>query len=1388
MDDDARRLELSPSLRQLCHPDLEPLFWLPERRGSFSAWWGHVPFAQWIMRAARPRVMVELGTHHGVSYAAFCNAVVRCQLNTQCFAVDTWKGDAHTSRYDETVYQEFSAYHDQRFAAFSTLLRRTFDEALECIDNGSVDLLHIDGMHTYDAVQHDFNNWLPKLSDRGVVLFHDIDVHHDDFGVWRLWHELRQQHPHFEFHHCYGLGVLAVGKEAPEAVTELCAINDREEGAALRGRVAVIGDRWIGDIREHDLHIRLAGEQQARAAAEAARGVAEAARVRAEAALAESEAALAESEAAVAEAKAAHADAEARARTGNADADRRRAALEQLQSHRTALEQTITNLREKNRRLSSSTDVYERQLRMIQESTTWQATAVLRSFGARLPAPARHYLRRLAKVAWWAATPHRTAARLRFLRQRHRDTASSTVPAAPPPSAEPLPSLSSEGHDSCFRLIYVSGEPDTPGHQYRVARPMAAAATLGAQAEWMTVEEIPARLAEIETADAVVFWRAPWDEHVKLAVDSARRCGAKIAFDVDDLMVDPELAQVAAIDGIRTRHLNEDLVRDHFSRMRATMAAADLCIATTEELAAHMRNAFKPTIVLPNGFDHATLATSRLAARRRLTAEPGDGLVRIGYAGGSHTHQRDFALCADAIAEILREHSECRLVAFRNSHGSAALLDVREFTALRDVEESIEWRNFVPLEQLPSEIASFDINLAPVEAGNAFCEAKSELKFFEAALAGVVTVASPIGPFRRAIRHGETGFLAETPSEWKDTISKLVADPLLRQRIAAAARRDVLFRFGPERRTQSMALLLDLLRGGPAAAQAFEIDILRRRAPQAPLPSVPEHEVIFQRDHLRSAQVTVVVPLYNYAAHIGEALDSVAAQTIPELDLVVIDDCSTDDSLSIALSWARANAHRFNRISILRNRGNCGLGLTRNAGFDVAETPFVLPLDADNRLLPSCAAACLETIQRTGAAFAYPLIKTFGLVDELRGVEEYDPVRLSNANYIDAMALVSKAAWAAVGGYDHVRTGWEDFDLWCNLAERGLRGQRVPGGPLAEYRVHSRSMIEFAKAHPETFRPMMDRLERRHPWLNLVFPLPLPPRPSEDQVSSATGGTDDRRLMRLLSILRCPDTGGKLQLAPNRDALVTEDGSRRWPLVLGRPVLFPGMRQPEIISDGHLSNPMPDSALAIIRGTPGLVLHLSAGGTAQQFDNVIEAEAAVFRHTDLVSDVHHLPFDDGTFEAVITLNAFEHYRDPWQAAREIYRVLRPGGRALVRTAFLQPLHEAPWHFYNCTRYGLEAWFEAFETEMLHVSDNFHAGYSLSWLASECELALRGRLSGDAADAFLAAPLERLVSLWRTGEETMRDNDSLWNNLRALPQDVQESIGAGFEYVGRRPWQ
>src|SRR6266478_5897276 len=130
-------------LASLADPALEPLFWRAERVGATSAWWRHVPFAHWIVCAAQPAVLVELGTHAGVSYSAFCQAVQRTGLPTRCHAVDTWQGDEHAGRYEDAVFDEFRSYHDAHFSRFSTLIRSTFDDALGQLEAGSIDLLHI---------------------------------------------------------------------------------------------------------------------------------------------------------------------------------------------------------------------------------------------------------------------------------------------------------------------------------------------------------------------------------------------------------------------------------------------------------------------------------------------------------------------------------------------------------------------------------------------------------------------------------------------------------------------------------------------------------------------------------------------------------------------------------------------------------------------------------------------------------------------------------------------------------------------------------------------------------------------------------------------------------------------------------------------------------------------------------------------------------------------------------------------------------------------------------------------------------------------------------------------------------------------------------------------
>jgi glycosyltransferase involved in cell wall biosynthesis len=232
--------------------EVDSLFWVPTRLGQMSAWWGHVPFAHWLVATTQPKLIVELGTHNGVSYSAFCEAAQRTGAASRAYAVDTWQGDEHAGLYEDHVFQNFSAFNKTHYASFSELMRMTFDEAALYFADGSIDLLHIDGLHTYEAVRHDFETWLPKMSTRGVVLFHDVGVRERDFGVWKFWNELQETYPAFEFTHSFGLGVLAVGAEAPQAVLDLCALKDPVV-SILRERIAQLGARWIVAERERDL-------------------------------------------------------------------------------------------------------------------------------------------------------------------------------------------------------------------------------------------------------------------------------------------------------------------------------------------------------------------------------------------------------------------------------------------------------------------------------------------------------------------------------------------------------------------------------------------------------------------------------------------------------------------------------------------------------------------------------------------------------------------------------------------------------------------------------------------------------------------------------------------------------------------------------------------------------------------------------------------------------------------------------------------------------------------------------------------------------------------------------------------------------------------------------
>ena len=1110
------------ALDRLLDPALDAVFARPARLGVDSAWYGHLPFASWLIRVLQPGLLVELGTHAGVSYAGFCEAVARCGLPTRCFAVDDWTGDEHAGFYGKTVFDELRAFHDSRYGGFSRLLRMRFDEALPGFADGSIDLLHIDGRHRLGDVSGDYLSWLPKLSPRAVVLFHDTNVRERGFGVWQFWAELRRAHPSFEFLHGHGLGIVAPGTAPPAVLNPLFSLDDAAT-ARLRDRFALLGERWEA---EYGRVLDRRGQHLLAERADAAASLTDAL-----------DSARADGNAQRAEAAATH-DALRALRTrhdrlrddlAHSKADRHRLTL-QADAIRTACESTEAQ----RVQASAGLETALRQLAAARSSAIETAHAMQRE---REEAGQQHALLRqdlaaardalsirqeeilarenaLAELrrssSWRLTGPLRAAVSLLggrpapqlppsapepFVSSGHDHSPPVPAPASLPATgrdpdpAPPTTTALNHGQALPFwrpvrRILFVAGEPNTPGAVYRTQRNAAACAAAGFETEVVDIFDVdPDNLA---AADLVVLWRAAWSGHVQTLLGLARAARTRVAFDVDDLIVQPALAVAEIIDGIRTTFVTEAEGRSYFQAMQRTLFNCDLCIATTAELATAMGTLHPIAHVLPNTFDAATERASRHAVRLRAELAP-DNRVRLGYAGGTRTHQKDFAIIAGALARVLEQRPDTLLVLFRDGASGEGLVLVEEFPELVPHADRIEWRDKVPLADLPAELARFDVSLCPLEPGNPFCEAKSELKYFESALAGVCLVASRTGPFRRAVQDGVTGFLPEDAAGWERVLLMLVDDPGVRRRVAGASYHHVLWQFGPRRQAELWSQLLRGLDGGPSGARAAELALRRGSYGSAELPEIPDSELLFGFDALGEARVTVGMTSYNYENYIGEALESVLAQTIEAIDLVVVDDGSRDGSVALLLDWAERNRLRFNRLRILRTVHNAGLGGARNVVFDQAETPWITVLDSDNRLAPdACERMLLALDAEPLAAFAYPRIRQFGAKEELMGGDPFDPFHLASGNYIDAMATVAKWAWAAAGGY-YVRRdamGWEDFTLWCRLVELGQFGIAVPE-ELAGYRVHAASMVNAITEQDANKQLMVGFVETRHPWLRL---------------------------------------------------------------------------------------------------------------------------------------------------------------------------------------------------------------------------------------------------------------------------------------------------------------
>lgn len=320
------------------------------------------------------------------------------------------------------------------------------------------------------------------------------------------------------------------------------------------------------------------------------------------------------------------------------------------------------------------------------------------------------------------------------------------------------------------RIVWVYERPDSSTFRYRVynmVESMRAAADR-AVATWFTVEEIPELLPWLREIDTLVLARVRYDSRVARLISAARAQRVRVLFDCDDLVFDSRYIHLL-LDTLDQRTKPSTAWDDWFAYIGRIEATARLCeggIATNPFLARMMEQVVEgPVAVIPNYLNRRQQEASQvLFDAKRSRRFVGEGPVVIGYFSGTPSHNRDFGVAVPALCELLRRDPDVkiRVVGFMDSMGPLSCYSNRV--------ERLPLQNWVELQRV---IAEVEVNIAPLQE-NTFTNCKSELKFFEAAVVGTWTLATPTSTFSSAIRSDTMGRLTRA-EDWDTALDQAVA-------------------------------------------------------------------------------------------------------------------------------------------------------------------------------------------------------------------------------------------------------------------------------------------------------------------------------------------------------------------------------------------------------------------------------------------------------------------------------------------------------------------------------------------------------------------------------------------------------------------------------------
>lgn len=263
-----------------------------------------------------------------------------------------------------------------------------------------------------------------------------------------------------------------------------------------------------------------------------------------------------------------------------------------------------------------------------------------------------------------------------------------------------------------------------------------------------------------------IFQRVHFNHHISVFLNELKKNNKIIIYETDDLIFDPDyLKYMAYYDEMEEREkvlyrngIGRELLEEHYIHH---------VVVSTDFLGKIVNRKYpeKRVFLSENKLSHEQVKWSRHVLNNNLLKSRDDLKLRIAYFSGTHSHNRDFMVVSKVLKDILKNNKNIILMI-------VGYLDISN--DFKEVSEQIEFYHFTSLNKLPELINKSDINIAPLELDNPFCQAKSAIKYLEAGLLKIPTIASATEPYKSVITNGDNGFLATTDRDWKKYLMYLI--------------------------------------------------------------------------------------------------------------------------------------------------------------------------------------------------------------------------------------------------------------------------------------------------------------------------------------------------------------------------------------------------------------------------------------------------------------------------------------------------------------------------------------------------------------------------------------------------------------------------------------